>query len=104
LASDLDYKLVHEQFTKWGRKPRKGTLIATMLKVAKELNKDSRYVSFSGMKKPTLKQFLIENPQGHWVICRSNHAFAVKNGIVYDAHESQAGARCRVIYAIKIKD
>ena len=108
IATELDYKAVHSVFAKHGRKPRKGTYIATMMAVAKELNKDSTFISYLGTRScasyaPTLSKFIKDNPTGHWVICRRNHAFAVKDGVVYDAHKSQAGSRCRVLYAIKVK-
>lgn len=104
LASDLPYEQVHQLYTEHGRKPRKGTLVATMRAVINKLASDNTFISYSAYRvKPTLKQFMEENPKGSWVICRRAHAFALKDGVVYDAHESQAGSRCRVIFAIKIK-
>lgn len=104
IASELPYEQVHQLYSQAGRKPRKGTFVATIRSVINKLNDKHTFISYTGYKCPTLSRFIKDNPKGKWVICRRGHAFAVKDGVVYDAHKSQAGARCRVLFAIKVKD
>lgn len=50
--------------------------------VANKIGKKN-YRTWVGRGK-TLKRFLSENNSGTFIVCSSEHAMAVKNGIVYD--------------------
>lgn len=101
IATGKSYYEVHRAYFEKGRQHRKGVMLATIKAVLHDIVEGDIKI-FQAAKKPTLFRFLKDNPKGNWVICRRGHAFAVKDGVVYDAHEKQAGSRCRVICAIKV--
>ena len=107
IASGLPYDKVRDLYAKYGRKPKHGVVVATIRCVLRDICKDATYISYANYKtryRPTLNQFIKDRPNGNWIICRLGHAFAVKDGVVYDAHSSQAGARCKVLFAFKLND
>lgn len=101
IATGKSYFEVHRAYFEKGRQHRKGVMLATVKAVLHEIVEGDIKI-YQSTKRPTLLRFIKDNPTGNWVIIRRGHAFAVKDGIVYDANERQAGARCRVICAIKI--
>lgn len=102
IALDKDYKEVHSYYASKGRKPRRGCVIATVKAVCSELAENFSPMQY--IHEPTVSQFIRENPTGHWVVIKRGHAFAIKNGVVYDMHKSCAGAKSRVKFAFKVKD
>ena len=101
LALDKDYIEVHKAYSEHGRKNKKGVVIATVEAVCSKLAEDFGILDFSNQDK-TLKQFILENPKGHYVMIKRKHAFAVKNGVVYDDYK--LGGNTIIRQAIKVKD
>lgn len=102
LATGLPYDVVHKGYAKAGRKPMRGVTYHIMVGALDILKiKHTKQVYKVGSKEPTLAQFLKgDGKEGHWIVIRRGHAFAVKDGIVYDGHEQ--GMRCRIWAVFKI--
>ena len=105
LASGLDYLKVHDSFKKAGRVARRGCTLRTIEGAFKELKftyEENKYYTNSTTKGcPTLARFCKEEgSKGNWVVIRRGHAFAVKDGVVYDGHKQ--GSRVRIITAFKL--
>lgn len=103
IALGKPYKTVHEVFKKHGRKWGKGVTIITLLAVLKDVTKDNiKTVASDVIRKHTLSTFIRENPKGKYVIVKSRHAFAVIDGVAYDAHPSCCTSRSIVKFAFKL--
>jgi hypothetical protein len=103
IALGKPYKTVHEVFKKHGRKWGKGVTIITLLAVLKDVTKDNiKTVASDVIRKHTLATFIRENPKGKYVIVKSRHAFAVIDGVAYDAHPSCCTSRSIVKFAFKL--
>lgn len=95
-ALEIPYAEAHAKLADWGRKPRKGTygFTAFMAKNVPFIEHHTRYTASyycggkekdKGRKVTTLRRFIKDFPEGHWVISVKGHAFAVINGMIHDA-------------------
>lgn len=82
IAVEIPYHTAHELFKKAGRKDRHTTGWDVYQNLGIKFN-------FSHM---TLKQFISSYPRGSFYVCMRGHAFAVKDGVVFD--KSEIGNRC----------
>lgn len=105
IALDKPYKTIHKTFKKHGRRWGKGVTIITLLAVINDLTKGkNKIVAHEWVRKITLATFVKENPTGNFIVVKKKHAFAVKNGIVYDTSERLYSPRSIVKYAFKVKE
>lgn len=103
IALSIPYKTAHKTFLKHGRRWGKGVTVITMLSVLKDLTGDKyKTVASDAVRKQTLATFIRENPKGKYVIVKSRHAFAVIDGVAYDAHPSCCTSKSMVKFAFKI--
>lgn len=103
IALSKPYKTIHKEFLKHGRKWGKGVTIITLIAVLKDVTKDKfKTVASDVVRKQTLSTFIKENPKGKYVIVKSRHAFAVIDGVAYDAHPSCCTSRSMVKFAFKL--
>lgn len=104
LALSKPYKEVHKVFASNGRRWGKGVNLVTLEKSLKTLlGTDPKAVyRHWQVGRVTLKTFVSRYNQGHWVVIKRGHAFAVVDGVVMDAHEACCGSRCLVQYAYRV--
>lgn len=103
IALSKPYKTIHKAFLKHGRRWGKGVTIITLLAVLKDVTKDKyKTVASDVVRKQTLSTFIKENPKGRYVVIKSRHAFAVIDGVAYDAHPSCCTPRSLVKFAFKL--
>lgn len=104
IALSKPYRSIHETFKKHGRRWGKGVTVITLLATLKDLTNDNlKTVASSVVRKQTLSTFVRENPKGRYVIVKSGHAFAVIDGVAYDAHPSACTSRSIVKFAFKLE-
>ncbi len=102
VAMGKPYLEIHKAFSAVGRKPRTGVTVPTMNKALKLItNRPQGMVRV--LDEPTFAQFARDNPKGRFIVIKRGHAVALIDGIWYDAHESQAGARSRVKFYYEVK-
>lgn len=94
LAKDMPYHEVHKLFALAGRKDGDGMFQAQMVPL---LERNGFKITFERM---TLGRFLKANPKGNFFVVKRGHAFAVKNGIVFDMFP--IGPRTKVIFFAKV--
>lgn len=104
LALNKPYKEIHKVYSDNGRKWGKGCDGFTIERVIKHYvgsNYNKRSATVHG--RITLARFLKDYPQGHWIVVRRGHAFAVIDGVAHDADISCCGSRCVILLAYKVK-
>lgn len=85
-AGCIDYALVHEVFTKHGRKARHATLFSTSRAAIAELfSVEPRRYAY---ERVTLSEFIRRNPQGHFIVHVRGHALAICDSVIHDWKES----------------
>lgn len=81
-ALNKPYYEIHEQFKRMGRRSRCGTssnlCFKAMLMYNVKLMSPVRQII-------THAQFVRMNPKGHFIVMSRSHAWAIKDGVVYDA-------------------
>lgn len=103
IALSKPYKSVHKTFLKHGRKWGKGVTIITLMATLRDITGDDlKIVASDVVRKQTLSTFIKENPKGRYVVIKSRHAFAVIDGVAYDAHPSCCTPRSLVKFAFKL--
>lgn len=103
LAFNKPYLDVHKAYSKAGRKNGRGVNAFTMNGALRNITgKDERMVRVMG-KEPTFAQFARDNPNGKFIVVKRGHAVALIDGVWHDAHVSQVGARCRVLFYYEVK-
>ena len=102
LAMNKPYLEVHKAYSAVGRQPRRGVTIRTMDK-ALQLITNRPQGMIRVLDEPTFAQFARDNPKGRFIVTKRGHAVALIDGVWHDAHESQAGARCRVKFYYEVK-
>lgn len=105
IALDKPYRSIHETFKKHGRRWGKGVTVVKLMATLRDLTGgDLKIVASDVIRKQTLATFVRENPKGRYLIIKSRHAFAVIDGVAYDAHPSCCTSRSVVKFAFKIGD
>lgn len=103
IALSKPYKSVHKTFLKHGRKWGKGVTIITLMATLRDITGDDlKIVASDVVRKQSLSTFIKENPKGRYVIVKSRHAFAVIDGVAYDAHPSCCTPKSMVKFAFKL--
>lgn len=92
-AADIPYYQAHEVF-KWGGRRNKCASYRT-LQTLLELGIEDIYCHIN------LAQFIRMNPKGSFYVIKAGHAFAVKDGVVFD--ENPNGSRVIVKWFARIK-
>ena len=74
IAKEIPYTDAHLLFEKAGRRPQHRTYweIYTKLRIKFTF----RYI--------TVKNFIIQHPEGSFYVCMNGHAFVIKNGVIFD--------------------
>ena len=75
IAKQIPYSEAHQLFEKAGRKPRHTT----------DWNVYEKLGVIFQHSYTTIKQFLKDHPKGSFYVCKRGHAFAIRDGIVYDS-------------------
>lgn len=116
-ACCLPYLTVWQAYADNGRRPRQGVYIWQVEAVLKRLapgaervptsrdweeRRNDRGTSGAAHESITLAEFLRRYPQGHYVVQRPGHVFAVIDGQVHDWGERTSGARSRVCNAWRV--
>ena len=90
VAHNMPYKDAHELLSLAGRKDGRGTFRYQMKDLLGE-------PSGSG---GTVQRFLLEHPKGNFIVRVTRHAFAVRDGIVYDSGSPGAGQHVKDFWTI----
>lgn len=96
IALGIPYREAHESFRIAGRRHGEGTPLVISAWVHKRHGMETMRPF-----RPTLAQFLRENPKGRFVVHRRGHAFAIIDGVVHD-WERGTGARSRIQNAWRV--
>ena len=82
VAACIDYNTAYEIFKRHGRRDGHSTRLETTRAVIENTFPDANLKEHN--PRPTLNQFLILNPKGHFMIHVRGHALAVTDGIAHD--------------------
>jgi hypothetical protein len=74
IAKEIPYSEAHELFEKAGRKVGRRTGWDVYDKLGIKFTWD----------RISLKNFIVVHPKGSFYVCKAGHAFAIKDGIVFD--------------------
>jgi hypothetical protein len=74
IAKEIPYSDSHSLFKKAGRESKQTTGFDVYDKMGFKF-------TFSYV---TIKQFILDHPKGSFYTCKKGHAFAIKNGVVFD--------------------
>jgi hypothetical protein len=126
-AADVDYDTAHSYSKeKFGRQDKKGTMNYQIIKTMAELQQNgmeigskkftvevlptplltNRYKVHGKVydRKKTVKSFIKSLPQGSFIVCVSNHAFAVKDGILIDNKGEEFRPTRKVLAAYALQE
>ena len=128
-AADVDYDTAHSFVKKtFGRPDKKGTANYQIIKTMAELQQNgltignrkydveviarplltNRYKLHGEIidRKKTVKSFIKSLPKGNFIVCVSQHAFAVKDGVLIDnkGEEFRPTRKVLAAYALERKD
>ena len=92
-AADIPYYQAHEIF-KWGGRRRRCASYRTLLTLT-DIGLRGIFNSMS------LATFLKLNPKGDFFVVKRGHAFAVKDGVIFD--DSKLGGRVQVRWYMDVK-
>ena len=104
IASGLPYKRVHKIYASVGRENGKGVVMYQVVKALKKITKkDLIGYNYTYCRNyPTLSYFLKHTgKEGSWVVIKKNHAFAVKDGTVYDVMPMRGNVRIWACFKLK---
>lgn len=101
LALNKHYVEVHKAYSEVGRKIGKGCTVRMMNNALEKL-KQGQMVR--ALEEPTFARFARSNPKGKFIVVKRKHAVALIDGVWHDAHVSQVGARCRVLFYYQVKE
>lgn len=93
-AYDLPYNHAHATIKSLGRQDRKGFHTPKAMEVHK-------YQYKQDLPHMTVKTFLRQFPRGVYVLRIRGHAFAVKNGVIYDTFQPKLGSHIRQFWKVK---
>ena len=111
------YGVAHRTLAKYGRQQRKGATWGTIDSAAKFLAQrfnvtlethgrpacSLRYAKYVGVKTPTIKQFIKQNPRGVFLLSMRGHVAAVRDGVLYD-WTAETAQRRQVTGYLKVKE
>lgn len=97
---DAPYKNAHTWLRAHGRPNRKG-MMQKDIKRALESCKRARvkFGPYSRSNRITVSAFCKKHPKGRFYVCHPGHAFAIKDGVVYDHHH---GPRRQITFAARV--
>jgi hypothetical protein len=105
VAADIPYSEAHTIFKAAGRKDRKGTSITFMA----DLCRDKSYGRFNATRvdmkfqRVSLAQFCRDFKKGNFMVVKHGHAFAVKDGVVFDNFEVGARSQIKAVFYFEPK-
>lgn len=126
-ATDVDYDTAHSYTKKrFGRENKKGTMNYQIIKTMAELQQNGMEIGSKKFtvevlstplltnqykvhgkiynRKKTVKSFIKTLPQGSFIVCVSNHAFAVKDGILIDNKGEEFRPTRKVLAAYALQE
>lgn len=103
VAFNKPYLEIHKAYTEVGRHRYHGVSVHTMSKALEVITKKKQGM-VRAFEEPTFAQFARLNPKGRFIVVKRKHAVALIDGVWHDAHVSQVGARCRVLFYYQVKE
>lgn len=100
IAANIPYSACSALFAKHGRTPGRRTPHHVTRGVYRELGIPAPMYYTA---RPTVAQFIRENPKGRFILTRSGHAFSLVDSVIHDWADG-TGPRSRILFAARVPD